>query len=258
MRERGALPLRSFAMPAPRPLDVLGVPVVPFDLDRAVAYLEAALDGEGRVQVVTANPEFVMHARRDRDLLAAPEGAELLVLPDGIGLVLAARLLGADLPGRARGRELVVRLAEAATRRGLGVYLLGAREGVAVRAAEHLRQVIRGLRVAGAYAGVAEGDDDTVPRVATAEPSVLFVAYGMPKQERWIARNLRRLPSVRVAVGVGGAFDYLAGEAKLPPEWMARLGLEWLWRLVQEPWRWRRQVVLPLFLLLVLRERLAR
>src|SRR5438093_13402636 len=113
-------------MPAPRPLDVLGVPVVPFDLDRAVAHLEAALDGGGRVHVVTANPEFVMHARGDRDLLAAPQGAELLVLPDGIGLLLAARLLGADLPGRARGRELVVRLAEAATRRGLGVYLLGA------------------------------------------------------------------------------------------------------------------------------------
>jgi N-acetylglucosaminyldiphosphoundecaprenol N-acetyl-beta-D-mannosaminyltransferase len=243
-------------MPAPA-VDVLGVPVAPFDLERAVAYLDAALDGERPVHVITANPEFVMHARRDRSLLASPPGGELLVLPDGIGLVLAGRLLGARLPGRARGRELVVRLAESAARRGAPVYLLGAREGVAERAAELLRHAIRGLRAA-AYAGSADDDEDGVSHVAACAPVVLFVAYGMPKQERWIARNLARLPSVRVAVGVGGAFDYLAGTARLPPRWVARVGLEWLWRLANEPWRWRRQLVLPLFLLLVLRERLAR
>lgn len=241
-------------------LDVLGVPVAPLDLDRAAAHLEHALEQGRRVFVVTANPEFVMHARRDPRLLASPLlGVEQLVLPDGIGLVLAARVLGVPgFPGRARGRDLVPRLASIAAQRGLSLFLLGAAEGVAARAAETLRAIVPGVRIAGTYAGSADSDDDTVTRVLGARPDILLVAYGMPKQELWIARNLPRLESVRIAVGVGGALDYLAGDAPLPPAWLARAGLEWLWRLVRQPWRWRRQLALPLFLLLVLRERAAR
>jgi N-acetylglucosaminyldiphosphoundecaprenol N-acetyl-beta-D-mannosaminyltransferase len=163
----------------------------------------------------------------------------------------------AALPGRARGRDLILRLADVASRRGLSLFLLGAPDGVAARAADALRARVPGLRIAGTYAGSAE-DDDAAARVDAARPDILLVAYGMPKQERWIARNLPRLAGVRIAVGVGGAFDYLAGTAALPPAWVARLGLEWLWRLVRQPWRWRRQLALPLFLLLVLRERAAR
>jgi len=241
-------------------LDVLGVPVAPLDLDRSVAHLERALDEGRRVFVVTANPEFVMHARRDPRLLSSPlPGVEHLVLPDGVGLVLAARMLGVSaFPGRARGRDLVPRLAAVTARRGLSVFLLGAGEGVAARAAGTLRANVPDLRVAGTYAGSADGDDDAVTRVLAARPDILLVAYGMPKQELWIARNLPRLESVRIAVGVGGALDYLAGDAPLPPAWLAGAGLEWLWRLVRQPWRWRRQLALPLFLLLVLRERAAR
>ena len=243
---------------AERAFDVLGVPVAPLDLERAVQHLERSLDDGERVFVVTANPEFVMYARSDRALLAAPPGVRLLVLPDGVGLVLAARVLGtAALPGRARGRDLILRLADVASRRGLSLFLLGAPDGVAARAADALRARVPRLRIAGTYAGSAE-DDDAAARVDAARPDILLVAYGMPKQERWIARNLPRLAGVRIAVGVGGAFDYLAGTAALPPAWVARLGLEWLWRLVRQPWRWRRQLALPLFLLLVLRERAAR
>lgn len=245
---------------APRPdsVDILGVAVAPLDLQGTVAFLERTLDLGERVFVVTANPEFVMLCRRDRAVREASPSAHRLVVPDGVGLVLAARLLGVAIPGRARGRELAPRLAEVARDRGLSLYLLGAREGVAARAADGLTKRVPGVRVAGTYAGSAEDDDDSVPRVAAARPDILLVAYGMPKQELWITRNLGRLPSVRIAVGVGGAFDYLAGETPLPPEWLARIGLEWLWRLVRQPWRWRRQLALPVFLLLVLRERFAR
>lgn len=236
--------------------DVLGTRVDPLDLDGAVARLERALDAGERAFVITANPEFVMLARREPAVRRAADDA--IVLPDGVGLVLAARLLGAAVPGRARGRELVPRIASVAARRGLSLFVLGAREGVAERAGAELRRREPSLRLAGAYAGLPERDDDAVARVAAAAPDILLVAYGMPKQELWIDRNLSRLPSVRIAVGVGGAFDYLAGEAKLPPDWMAHAGLEWLWRLANQPWRWRRQLVLPLFLLLVLRERFAR
>ena len=241
----------------PWALDVLGVPVAPLDLDRAVAHLEESLDAGERVFVITANPEFVMLARTDPTILERPAGTRVLVLPDGVGLVLAARLLGlARFPGRARGRDLVSRLAEVAARRRLALFLLGAREGVAARAGEALARRVPDLVIAGTHAGSADDDADGVARVAAAGPGILLVAYGMPKQERWISRNLAHLPTVRIAVGVGGAFDYLAGEAPLPPEWMARAGLEWLWRLVRQPWRWRRQLALPAFFVLVLRERM--
>lgn len=242
----------------PRSVEILGVPIAPLDLERALGHLEEALDAGERVVVITANPEFVMLARREPALFEPLSTARRLIVPDGVGLVLAARILGVAIPGRARGRDLVHRLAELAGRRRMSVFLLGAEAGVASDAAGSLVARVDGLRVAGAYAGSpeAEADGDTVPRVASARPDILLVAYGMPAQERWIARNLALLPTVRVAVGVGGAFDYLAGKAALPPEWLARIGLEWLWRLVRQPWRWRRQLVLPVFLLLVLRERL--
>ncbi|MDP9265771.1 MAG: WecB/TagA/CpsF family glycosyltransferase, partial [Chloroflexota bacterium] len=117
-----------------------------------------------------------------------------------------------------------------------------------------------GLRIAGAVAGSPDlGDDQsTRARVAAATPVVLLVAYGMPKQERWIARNVGALPSVRVAIGVGGVFDQVAGLASVPPRLVHLAGLEWLWRLAREPRRWRRQRVLPLFALLVLARRASR
>jgi N-acetylglucosaminyldiphosphoundecaprenol N-acetyl-beta-D-mannosaminyltransferase len=207
--------------------------------------------------VITANPEFVVLARRQPSVRAAAERADLVV-PDGVGLVLASRFLRRALPGRARGRDLMLRLAGDAERLGMSLYLLGAREGVAERAAAALRRLYPDLRIAGTFAGspALSDDDATVARVNATVPDILFVAYGMPHQELWISRNLGRLvPTIKVVMGVGGAFDYLAGEARLPPEWIARAGLEWLWRLAHERWRWRRQLALPLFLLLVMWER---
>jgi len=138
------------------------------------------------------------------------------------------------------------------------IFFLGAAPGVAERAAAELRRRAPGLVVAGVHAGSAEPEDDalSVAWVRDSGAQVLLVAYGMPKQEQWIARNLPALAAVRVAVGVGGVFDQLAGVQKVPPAALHALGLEWLWRLAREPRRWRRQRVLPLFALLVLRKRL--
>jgi N-acetylglucosaminyldiphosphoundecaprenol N-acetyl-beta-D-mannosaminyltransferase len=138
------------------------------------------------------------------------------------------------------------------------IFFLGAAPGVAERAAAELRRRAPGLVVAGVHAGSAEPDHDelSVTRVRESAARVLLVAYGMPKQERWIARNLPSLPAVRLAVGVGGVFDQLAGVQKVPPDALHAIGLEWLWRLAREPSRWRRQRVLPLFALLALRKRL--
>ena len=238
-------------------VDILGVGFDRVALVDAVARIEERLDRGERTFIITANPEFVMLCREDRALAAIAADADLVV-PDGTGAVIAARLLGDPLPGRAPGRLLVDRLAALATERRLSLFLLGAGPGIAERAQRTLRGRHPALRFAGTYAGSADDDDDVVARVAAASPDIVLVAFGMPKQERWIARNLERLPSVRIAVGVGGSLDYLAGAAKAPPALVHAMGLEWLWRLLRDPRRWRRQRVLPLFVLLVLLARARR
>ena len=240
-----------------RRVDILGVGFDRVALVDAVAQVEACLDRGERTFIITANPEFVMLCREDPELAAIAAGADLVV-PDGTGAVVAARLLGDPLPGRAPGRLLVDRLAALATERRLSMFLLGAAPGIAERAAATLRGRHPDLRIAGTYAGSADDDADVLPRVVAAAPDVLLVAFGMPKQERWIARNLGHLPSARVAVGVGGSLDYLAGAAKPPPGLVHAIGLEWLWRLARDPKRWRRQRVLPRFVVLVLLARMRR
>ena len=222
------------------------------DLAAAESRILERLDRGERTFVITANPEFVMLARRDAEVAAIARGADI-VIADGTGVVLGSRVLGEGLP-RVAGRVLVDRLVPQLASRGASVYLLGAAIGVAERAAEALAQRAPGLRIAGTYAGSA--DTESAARVAEAAPDVVLVAYGMPKQERWIARHWADLPSVRLAIGVGGVFDQLAGVQRVPPAFVHRIGLEWLWRLLNEPSRWRRQRVLPLFAALVFRKRL--
>jgi len=193
-----------------------------------------------------------MLARRDAEVAQIARDADVVVA-DGTGIVVGSRLLGDGLQ-RVAGRLLIDRLVPQLAARDVSVYLLGAGVGVAERAADALRKRAPSLRIAGTYAGSA--DEESAARVAAAAPGVVLVAYGMPKQERWIARHLASLPSVRLAIGVGGVFDQLAGIQRLPPDLVHRLGLEWLWRLANDPARWRRQRVLPLFAALVLRRRI--
>ena len=235
---------------------ILGVDFDRVDLPRAVDLIARRLDRRERTFVITANPEFVMLARRDPTLRDVARKADLVVA-DGTGILLASRSAG-DVLRRVPGRMLVDALMPVIAQRRLSVFLLGAAPGVADRAADRLRARAAELRIAGTYAGAADDDADTVARVSAAAPDVVLVAFGMPKQERWIARNLDALPSVRLAIGVGGVFDQLAGLRRVPPPLLHRVGLEWAWRLAMEPGRWRRQRVLPVFALLVLRDRLLR
>lgn len=235
-------------------VDVLGVAFDRIDLGDAVAWILERLDRGERTFVITANPEFVMLARRDATVSAVARMADLVV-PDGVGVAVASTILGPALP-RVPGRLLVDALVPRFAERGTSLFLLGAAPGVAERAADALRGREPELRVAGCYSGSPEHDADTVARVRAVSADVVLVAYGMPKQEQWIARNLAALPSVKLAIGVGGVFDQLAGVQKVAPAVVHRLGLEWLWRLAREPWRWRRQRVLPLFAALVLWKRL--
>lgn len=234
-------------------VDVLGVGFDRLDLAGAAAYILGRLERGERTFVITANPEFVMLARRDPEVALVARDADVVVA-DGTGVVVGSRLLGDGL-SRVAGRLLVDRLVPELASRGASIFLLGAATGVAERAAEALRRRTPDLRVAGCYGGLPD-DAETAARVRAAAPDVVLVAYGMPKQERWIARNLASLTSVKLAIGVGGVFDQLAGVQRVPPAFLHRVGLEWLWRLLLDPSRWRRQRLLPLFAALVFRKRL--
>ncbi len=229
-------------------------------MTEAVDIVHQAIDSRGHgaapLQVATVNPEFVMLARRDRRFRDVISGAGLRTA-DGAGLVLAARILGRRLPGRVTGVELVRVLAKTGAARRDRVFFLGGPPGVADAAAAGLAADNPGLEVAGAFAGVAgeEGDAEAVAAVRASRPDVLLVAFGAPAQELWLARNLA-VSGASVGIGVGGTFDYLSGRVRRAPEWMRQIGLEWLYRLLQQPSRIGRMTVLPVFLLLVIRRRL--
>jgi N-acetylglucosaminyldiphosphoundecaprenol N-acetyl-beta-D-mannosaminyltransferase len=236
----------------PESLLILGVRVDAITFDAALACIEGYIADGRPHQIVTVNPEFVMTSQSNAEFRRVINEAAL-ALPDGTGVWWASRRLGQPVPERIPGVDLVDRLASLSADRGFRIYLLGALPGVAEQAAKVLCARYARLTVAGAYAGSPRAEDEAgiIAQVRAAHPHVLLVAYGAPAQDMWIARNLDRL-GVPVCIGVGGAFDYLAGVRPLAPRWLRRIGLEWLHRLVTQPWRWRRMLALPRFVWRVL------
>ncbi|NJN15253.1 MAG: WecB/TagA/CpsF family glycosyltransferase [Oscillochloris sp.] len=219
---------------------ILGVRIDDVTEDEAVAQALAMIHAGGAHQICTVNPEFVMEARRNPEFRAVLEAADLTT-PDGFGLLLAARYCGRPLRGRVTGVELTLRLAELAVQQGLRIFLLGAAPGVAEQAAGVLGRRYPGLMIAGCFAGSPHPRHEPFLRqlIRAAHPDILLVAYGHPRQDLWIARNQPYL-GVPVAIGIGGVFDYLSGRVPRAPRWLRRLGLEWAYRLIRQPMRWRR------------------
>jgi N-acetylglucosaminyldiphosphoundecaprenol N-acetyl-beta-D-mannosaminyltransferase len=239
-----------------RRIRILGVAIDDVTEAEALERIAGFIASGAPHHVVTINPEFVMEARHNPAFRQVLAGASLAT-PDGFGLLLVARQRGTPFRGRVTGVALAEQIAALAARRGWSLFLLGAEPGVAERAAAALQQAHPALRIAGCYAGSPRPSDEPAihDRIAQARPDVLLVAYGHPAQELWIARN-QPLLRVPVAIGVGGVFDYLAGVVPRAPAWMRQLGLEWLYRLIKQPWRWRRILVaVPLFLWAALWER---
>jgi N-acetylglucosaminyldiphosphoundecaprenol N-acetyl-beta-D-mannosaminyltransferase len=231
---------------------VLGVRVDCVDMEHALRRIEELVEAGGRHLVATVNPEFVMRAGTDPEFARVLESADLC-LPDGSGVVWAARRQGCSVPGPVTGVDLIPPLAALCAKRGWRLFLLGAGPGVAADLAERLKAENPTLQVAHDD-GSAEpsADAKTMGAVAAAGPHVLLVAFGAPKQELWIDRARNRL-EVPVAIGVGGAFDYLTGRVPRAPAWMRRAGMEWAFRLVRQPWRAGRMAVLPVYVFRVMR-----
>jgi N-acetylglucosaminyldiphosphoundecaprenol N-acetyl-beta-D-mannosaminyltransferase len=239
-------------------IEVLGVRVDDVTYEDLMLQVDAYVSSRQPHQIVTLNAEMLVAAHEDPALGQILNAADLNVA-DSVGVMLAARALGLRLRERVTGSDGIYRLATHCAQRGYRPFFLGAAPSVADVVAERLVTANPDLEVAGAYAGSPhpKDEDDIAERVRATAPDLLFVAYGVPVEEKWIARNRERL-GVPVMVGVGGSFDFVAGLTKRAPAWMQRVGLEWLHRLVHEPWRWRRQLALPRFAVLVLKQRIGK
>ena len=221
---------------------ILGVKIDDVSLEEAVSIVEDWLKKADQHYIVTPNPEFLMTAQKDAEFKKILNESDLSI-PDGKGL-----RIGTDIVCNTTGIDLMERLIKLADEKGLTTGFLGGRDGVAQNSVNCLRKKYPKLKVS-----FVSEEPKKIPST-----DLLFVAFGHPKQEKWISENLKNLPAgrqvpVKVAMGVGGAFDYISGRVPRAPAWVRNIGLEWLFRLVVEPWRIKRQVALLKYLMLIWR-----
>ncbi|MCL4545314.1 MAG: WecB/TagA/CpsF family glycosyltransferase [Chloroflexi bacterium] len=235
-------------------VNLLGVQIDAVEREAALSMVERAIISRRPHQVVTINVDFLKLAKQDSAYRHLLNTADLAVA-DGMPLVWASRMLGVPLPERITGMDIVCGLASRARHARYRFYLLGAAPGVAERAGAVLEERYPGAEVCGAYAPPfgsfsTSENDKMVELIQAARPDVLLVAFGAPRQDIWIREYMTRL-AVPVSIGVGGTLNFLAGNIRRAPSWMQEAGLEWLFRLSQEPGRlWRRYLFgdLPIFL----------
>lgn len=236
-------------------VSIYGVPVSRLNMQQTVAYLTATIEQGVPQQVVTANPIILMAGIEDPSFMKTLREADLVV-PDGTGLVWAASYVGQPVAERVAGYDLIHELMKAGSSRGWKVYLLGAAPGIAEAAAAKLTSLYPGIRVAGCRDGFFPDieDDAVIADVTAKAPHLLLVARATNNQDPWIGKYKDRL-GVPVMMGVGGSFDVLAGRVKRAPLLFQRLRLEWFYRLLREPSRYRRMLVLPKFALKVIKDK---
>lgn len=234
-------------------VNLLGVGIDALTMDETVEKVAGFVRSGRPHRIMTLNPEFLYRAQFEGRLLELARRADL-VTPDGMGIVWACRLAGHPVPERVAGTDLMLRLAERAAAEGWRIFLLGAAPGVAAEAAGKLCESYPGLQVAGTGHGYFKDEEENglAVKIKKTRPQLVFVALGAPRQEEWIDRRLEDTGAA-AAMGVGGSFDVVAGKVRRAPRWVRSINLEWLYRLVKKPSRWRRQLVLPLFAWLVIK-----
>ena len=216
-------------------------------MEEAVGTAMGHIAARSRCRVVTPNAEFALEAKKNPRFLSILNGSQL-VLADGISVVLASKIIGDPMQGRVTGVGFAQALAAAMAEEGKSLFLLGAKPGVAEKAARKLQEAYPGLRIAGTHDGYFKEEGPVVDAINAAHPDALLVCLGAPKQEYFMEEHDADL-EVPVMAGLGGSMDVLAGNVQRAPEFYQKHGLEWLYRLVQEPQRWRRMIKLPLYLL---------
>lgn len=251
-------------MSRPERIDVCGIPVDNMTMVEALEHIGQNIDqGVKSSYVVTPNADVIVLLQKDKEFRRIYDGADL-VLVDGMSLIWAGKYLNTPFREKVSGSDLFVHLCEACAKKGHSVYFMGARPGVAQKAAEILQKTYPGLKVAGTYSptfGFDKKEDENkmiVQMIREAKPDILFLGLGSPKQEKWIDKY-RLEVQVPVSISVGISFDYVAGTVRRAPVFMQRIGLEWFWRLLMEPRRlWKRYLVDdPVFFSMVWKQKAA-
>lgn len=225
---------------------ILGVPFSTLSFAETVSLIKSWMEGTTPRQVITANPEIVMYAREDAHMWEVTQKADIIT-PDGIGAVLAARLLGQPVEGRVTGADMLPPLLDKANQENWPVYLFGAGPDSFTKALANLRTLYPKIRFEGRNGYFSEQDiPQIMADIRRHAPRLLLVGLGMGKQEKFIFDHLDEL-NVPVSIGIGGVIDIYAGTVKRAPVFWQKVQLEWFYRLMKQPSRWRRQLVLPRF-----------
>jgi len=235
-------------------LKILGSRIDPITAQETLAQIESFLLSHRPHHVITGNTLMMLHAEQDEELRQILDRAALVV-PESSGIFWASKVLHAPLQEFTPGIDLMLAICRMAAEKGHPAYLLGSAPGIAVEAGRVLTARFPGFKVVGMHDGYFRSADEglVLDSIGRARPALLFVGLGMPAQEKWIDTHLEAL-GVPVVMGVGGSFDVLSGKLQRAPALLRRAGLEWMYRLLQEPWRWRRIAQLPVFAWKVLKE----
>lgn len=237
-------------------IQILDIPIDNLSYNSALEQIEKYIIERGNHIIVFANPEIILMARQIQEYKEYIKGASL-VLPDGIGLIWASKILKSPLCERVTGTDMVYSLAKLSQKKGYSLYFLGGERGVALVAKKNLEKMFPGVKIVGYYHGYFDENEEIKIKsdIKEKKPDILMVCLGMYKQEMWIKRNFMDL-NVPVCFGNGGALDFVSGKRKRAFRWMQVLGLEWLFRLIQEPKRIKRQFKLIFFIIEILKHRL--
>lgn len=241
-------------------IHVLGVPVDKVNMSEALGRAVNLLENKDKSVIYTPNSEIVMMAKDDKNLLDAIKEADLII-PDGIGLVLASKVIKKPLTERVTGIDLMENLLRYCNDNKKSIYIIGGKPGTADKAGKNIGEKYPNINVLGTYHGYfkgqhigQEGHEEeiaVIKKINELKPDVLFVAFGAPKQELWIKRYKGEI-NTKLFMGVGGSVDVYAGEVDRAPQFYQNFGLEWLYRLIKEPWRYKRMMALPKFVIEVL------
>lgn len=236
-------------------IKILNVNVDCVNLDEAMQKVEEFVLEQKPHHIVTANPEIIYASNYNPELLGIVNHAAL-VTADGTGVVWASGQLGRHLQERVTGIDLVYKICEKAPQKGWKLFILGSAPGVADAAADNIRKMYPGVEIVGTQHGYfkPEEEPEIVEMIKKSTPDVLFVALGAPKQEFWISKHMDEL-QVPVMLGIGGSMDVLSGNVKRAPEIWQKMNLEWLYRLLSQPSRWKRMLNLPKFAVEVLKQK---
>ena len=210
-------------------VNVLGTPIDNVSFSDAVNLAEQAILKNAQIKIFTPNPEILLKAYKDHDFSKVLKSGDLLI-PDGIGIILFSKV-----KEQVTGVDLMLKICELAEKNRRSVFLLGGKN-VLETTVKKLKETFPQLEIA----GFSEDLASCYNLIEISKPNIVFVALGAPKQETWIIENIEKLPTVNIAMGIGGAFDMISGKVKRAPKFVRKIHLEWLWRLMQEPKRIKR------------------